>query len=72
MKLIPPCSSDTQPWAAFSAFRAGLKLACIVGAGVAVVGALIAFRLVPGRATAEGPIMVADDADPVDTIAVDA
>ncbi len=35
---------------AFSAFGAGLKMACLVGAGVAVVGALVAFRYLPGSA----------------------
>jgi DHA2 family multidrug resistance protein-like MFS transporter len=33
----------------FTAFHSGLKVACIVGAGVAVVGAMAAFRLLPGR-----------------------
>jgi MFS family permease len=37
---------------AFSAFHSGLEVACIVGAGVAVVGALAAFRLLPGRTVA--------------------
>ncbi len=35
--------------AAFDAFGSGLKAACVVGTGVAVVGALAAFRLLPGR-----------------------
>ncbi len=35
--------------AAFSAFGAGLKIACIVGAGVALLGATVAFRFLPGR-----------------------
>ncbi|HEY5251390.1 MAG TPA: DHA2 family efflux MFS transporter permease subunit [Acidimicrobiales bacterium] len=39
--------------AAFSGFGAGLKIACMVGAGVAVVGALNAFRFLPGRRGAE-------------------
>jgi hypothetical protein len=33
----------------FTAFHSGLRLACIAGAGVAVLGALAAFRLLPGR-----------------------
>ena len=39
--------------AAFSAFGSGLKVACVAGAGVAVVGALSAFRLLPGRGITE-------------------
>ena len=34
---------------AFTAFHSGLEVACIAGAGVAVLGALAAFRLLPGR-----------------------
>jgi EmrB/QacA subfamily drug resistance transporter len=34
---------------AFSAFGAGFKVACIVGAGVAVVGSAVVFRLLPSR-----------------------
>ncbi len=34
---------------AFTAFHSGLEAACIAGAGVAVLGALGAFRLLPGR-----------------------
>ena len=33
---------------AFSAFHSGLEVACIAGAGVALVGAVAAFRLLPG------------------------
>ncbi|HWF17493.1 MAG TPA: MFS transporter [Acidimicrobiales bacterium] len=33
----------------FSAFHSGLMVACIAGAGVAVVGAAAAFKLMPGR-----------------------
>jgi EmrB/QacA subfamily drug resistance transporter len=35
--------------ATFSAFSSGLKVACVAGAGVAFLGALMAFRLLPGR-----------------------
>jgi DHA2 family multidrug resistance protein-like MFS transporter len=35
--------------AAYSAFGSGLKIACVVGAGVAVLGAGAAFRFLPGR-----------------------
>jgi EmrB/QacA subfamily drug resistance transporter len=38
----------------FNAFHSGLLVACLAGAGVAVVGALAAFRLLPGKeATAD-------------------
>ncbi len=38
---------------AFTAFHSGLREACIAGAGVAVLGALAAFRLLPGRGAPE-------------------
>src|ERR1700722_2420314 len=44
---------------AFNAFHSGLQVACIAGAGVAVLGALAAFRLLPGRGAAE--VEVADE-----------
>src|SRR5208283_1300147 len=47
---------------AFTAFSSGLRVACIAGAGVAVLGALIAFRLLPGRGAAE--VEVAEDLEP--------
>jgi hypothetical protein len=55
--------------AAFSAFGAGLKIACIVGAGMAVAGAAYAFRFLPGRrvpeqVTAFSPGRVAIEVDP--------
>jgi len=33
----------------FTAFHSGLRDACIAGAGIALLGALVAFRLMPGR-----------------------
>jgi hypothetical protein len=33
----------------FTAFHSGLRVACFAGAGVALLGALAAFRLLPGR-----------------------
>jgi EmrB/QacA subfamily drug resistance transporter len=36
--------------AVFDAFSGGLEVACIVAAGVAVLGALVAFRFLPGAA----------------------
>ena len=38
---------------AFDAFHNGLEVACVAGAGVAVVGALAAFKLLPGRGAPE-------------------
>ena len=37
----------------FTAFHSGLEVACIAGAGVAVLGALAAFKLLPGRGAPE-------------------
>ena len=37
----------------FSAFHSGLEIACIAGAGVAVLGAIAAFKLLPGRGAPE-------------------
>jgi hypothetical protein len=38
---------------AFDAFHSGLQVACLAGAGVAVLGALAACRLLPGRGAPE-------------------
>ena len=38
---------------AFNAFHSGLQVACIAGAGVAVLGALVAAKLLPGRGAPE-------------------
>jgi EmrB/QacA subfamily drug resistance transporter len=48
---------------AFTAFHSGLRVACIAGAGVAVLGALAAFRLLPGRGAPEVQPAVERDAD---------
>jgi MFS family permease len=49
----------------FNAFHSGLFVACVAGAGVAVVGAAAAFKLLPGRerevAAATGAAERADD-----------
>jgi DHA2 family multidrug resistance protein-like MFS transporter len=37
----------------FHAFHSGLEVACVAGAGVAVLGALAAFKLLPGKARIE-------------------
>jgi EmrB/QacA subfamily drug resistance transporter len=41
-----------------AAFHSGLELACIAGAGVAVVGAVVAALLLPGRAASGAPVVV--------------
>jgi hypothetical protein len=42
----------------FTAFHSGLEVACIAGAGVAVLGALAAFKLLPGRGAPEVQVAV--------------
>jgi EmrB/QacA subfamily drug resistance transporter len=42
--------------AASDAFGSGLKVACLVGTGVAVAGAIAAFRLLPGRGGEAGTV----------------
>ena len=46
----------------FTAFHSGLEVACIAGAGVAVLGALAAFKLLPGRGAPEVEVAVALEA----------
>jgi hypothetical protein len=46
---------------AFDAFGSGLKAACVVGTGVAVVGAVAAFRLLPGRSREAIDVVVGVD-----------
>jgi MFS family permease len=48
---------------AFSAFHSGLEVACLAGAGVAVLGALAAAKLLPGRGAPE--VQLAPDASDV-------
>jgi EmrB/QacA subfamily drug resistance transporter len=49
---------------AFSAFHSGLFVACLAGAGVAVIGALAAFALLPGRESTEAQAELVDRANP--------
>jgi EmrB/QacA subfamily drug resistance transporter len=49
---------------AFSAFHSGLWVACIAGAGVAVLGAVAAYILLPGVATSEA--IVGEEAEAVE------
>jgi MFS transporter, DHA2 family, multidrug resistance protein len=49
----------------FTAFHSGLREACIAGAGVAVLGALAAFRLLPGRGAPEVELTAEPEAEAV-------
>ena len=49
---------------AFTAFHSGLQVACVAGAGVAVVGALVACRLLPGRGAPEVQLQAEPVSDP--------
>jgi EmrB/QacA subfamily drug resistance transporter len=52
LAVVSHAPSAVQPLlraATFTGFGAGLKIACIVGAGVAIVGAVNALRFLPGR-----------------------
>jgi hypothetical protein len=49
---------------AFTAFHSGLREACIVGAGVAVLGALGAGKLLPGRGAPEVQLEAEPVTDP--------
>jgi EmrB/QacA subfamily drug resistance transporter len=61
----PAAAQPILQAATFSAFGAGLKAACMVGAGVAVLGALYAFRFLPGRRGVATPIEVPAGAEAV-------
>jgi EmrB/QacA subfamily drug resistance transporter len=52
----PSSVQATLQSAAFDAFGAGLKLACLVGTGVAILGAAAAFTFLPGRSEAHGTV----------------
>ena len=55
---------------AFNAFHSGLMATCLAGAGVAVVGALTVFRLLPGRAaSAIATAEVNEDVEPCGQLA---
>ena len=52
LAVVKQAPHSVQPYLehiAFAAFHSGLQTACLAGAGVAVVGALTVFRLLPGR-----------------------
>jgi hypothetical protein len=51
----------------FHAFHSGLEIACLAGAGVALLGAAAAFRLLPGRAhEAVAAVEPAEPAEPAE------
>jgi EmrB/QacA subfamily drug resistance transporter len=52
----------------FTAFHSGLEVACIAGAGVAVLGALAAFKLLPGRGAPEVEVAVAFEAQAASSV----
>jgi EmrB/QacA subfamily drug resistance transporter len=49
---------------AFNAFHSGLQVACLTGAGVAVLGALAAFKLLPGRGAPEVQLAAESSPEP--------
>jgi hypothetical protein len=49
---------------AFNAFHSGLQVACIAGAGVAMLGALAAGKLLPGRGAPEVQLAAEPVSDP--------
>jgi EmrB/QacA subfamily drug resistance transporter len=60
----PPAARPALESVAFTAFHSGLRVACIAGAGVAVLGALAAFRLLPGRGAPEVHLTADPASDP--------
>ncbi len=55
VRHAPAVAQPVLKAAAFTGFGAGLKIACVVGAVVAVIGAVNAFRFLPGRRERSGP-----------------
>src|ERR1700733_176467 len=65
VKRAPHAAQPYLEQVAFNAFHSGLMATCLAGAGVAVVGALTVFRLLPGRAApAIASVEVNDDVTP--------
>ncbi len=60
----PRAAQPTLQSIAFTAFHSGLREACIVGAGVAVLGAVAAHRLLPGRGAPEVELQAESVSDP--------
>jgi DHA2 family integral membrane protein (MFS transporter) len=46
-----------------NAFLAGLAVACLVVAGVALLGAVVAWRFLPARAEGDGPVEAPEPAE---------
>jgi hypothetical protein len=66
VERAPGAARPVLQAAAFDAFGSGLKVACVVGTGVAVAGAIAAFRLLPGRGEADEGDRVVEVGEVVD------
>ncbi len=58
LQVVAHAPRSAQPYlenVIFSAFHSGLETACLAGAGVAAVGGLVAWLLLPGRQTPAPP-----------------
>ncbi len=60
----PPAARPYLENVAFNAFHSGLSVACVAGAVVAVLGAVAAFTLLPGRAAV--PVVAGEAAVPAE------
>jgi DHA2 family multidrug resistance protein-like MFS transporter len=73
LAVVKRAPHSVQPYlehVAFAAFHSGLQTACLAGAGVAVVGALTVFRLLPGRQGVPAAATEAEGAEPCGELAL--
>ena len=73
LAVVKRAPHSVQPYLehiAFAAFHSGLQTACLAGAGVAVVGALTVFWLLPGRQGVPVDATVAEGAEPCGELAL--
>ena len=73
LAVVKRAPHSVQPYlehVAFAAFHSGLQTACLAGAGVAVVGALTVFWLLPGRQGVPVDATVAEGAEPCGELAL--
>jgi predicted MFS family arabinose efflux permease len=73
LAVVKRAPHSVQPYlehVAFAAFHSGLQTACLAGAGVAVVGALTVFRLLPGRQGVPAAATEAEGAEPCSDLAL--
>ena len=70
VKRVPHSVQPYLEHVAFAAFHSGLQTACLAGAGVAVVGALTVFRLLPGRQGVPAAATEAEGAEPCGELAL--